>query len=52
MLKRDPDGWEHKEPTEDDYDDFRRWACTAFSEDLYKAYMEPGWISDNGTIRE
>ena len=50
MLRHDPDGWEHKEPTEDDYDAFQRWAITAYGESLYKAYMWPGWYDREDNI--
>lgn len=42
-MKYDPDGWEHKEPTNADYDVFRQWVIDNWGMEVWKAYAKGGW---------
>lgn len=39
----DPDGWEHREPTPQDYRAFRRWVVESHGQATYDEYMRGGW---------
>jgi hypothetical protein len=39
----DPDGWSHREPKEEDYAAFTRWALNTYGEDIWVTYAAGGW---------
>ena len=43
ILRRDPDGWEHAEPTEEDYQEFERWVTEVYGAEVYREYMHGDW---------
>ena len=43
MRSKDPDGWEHRRPTIQDYADFRHWALGTYGQRLYSLYMRAAW---------
>lgn len=46
IRERDPDGWQHKEPTEQDYATFRGWVISTYGEATWQDY-NGNW--DGGT---
>ena len=43
IESKDPEGWETREPTRRDRDEFRHWVIRVHGADAWRTYVTGGW---------